>query len=100
MARNVVPQNFFNFPPFSSFFDEDWLQSMQHMSQVGRELQASGLELSEDDKYVYVEVAVPGEFDPNTQPDASYANGMIRITFAKAPQPKQIAINVDKKNKE
>jgi len=39
-------------------------------------------------------VAVPGEIDANKEPDASYAHGVMTVTFVKAPkaQPKKIHV--------
>ncbi len=43
-------------------------------------------------------VNVPGELDPNTEPEATYANGVMTVTFAKSPktQPKKIAVKAGK----
>jgi HSP20 family protein len=39
-------------------------------------------------------VAVPGEIDPNAEPQADIENGVVKITFTKSPksQPKKIAV--------
>ena len=39
-------------------------------------------------------VAVPGDVDLNTEPEAEFDNGVMTITFAKSPksQPKKIAV--------
>jgi len=39
-------------------------------------------------------VAVPGELDQNKEPDASYKNGVMTVTFAKSPktQPRKIMV--------
>lgn len=47
-------------------------------------------------------VAVPGEVDQNGEPEASYKNGIMLITFAKSPksQPKKIRVKqLDSANK-
>lgn len=43
-------------------------------------------------------VAVPGEIDPDTEPEATYKNGVMTVTFAKSPkkQPKKITVKVGK----
>src|ERR1700722_7347174 len=57
MNRKVVPRSFWSFPtmrfPFSLFDEEEegWLQEFSD---------ASGLSVSEDEKNVYVEAALPG----------------------------------------
>lgn len=39
-------------------------------------------------------VAVPGDLDSNAEPDASYKNGVMTVSFAKSPktQPRKIAV--------
>lgn len=39
-------------------------------------------------------VAVPGEIDPNAEPQANVEHGVVKITFTKSPksQPKKIAV--------
>lgn len=39
-------------------------------------------------------VAIPGDVDPNVEPEATYKNGVMTITFAKSPtsQPKKIKV--------
>jgi len=138
MARELIPRNFLeNFWDFDddllSFFDS---RSMGSIS--------SGLSVSEDDKHVYVEaavpgvepdkievsydkgalwirgqqeqekedknrkyyrkasssfsyrLAVPGNIDEKKDPEATYKNGVMKITFDKIPetQPKKIAVRV------
>ncbi len=41
-------------------------------------------------------VAVPGNIDTGAEPESSYANGVVKVTFAKVPeeQPKKIPIKV------
>lgn len=136
MAKELAPRSFWDFPTFRlpSIWgeDEDWPL-----------IEApSGLSVSEDERNVYVEAAVPGiepddvdvtfdkgtlwikgeakeeeedkkkkfyrkasrsfsyhvsvpsEVDPNTEPEATYKNGVMKITFAKSPssQPKKIKV--------
>lgn len=55
MQLDIIPRQFWNFPTkIPSLFDEDDFSSF---------LPSSGLTISEDDKKVYVEAAVPG-IDP------------------------------------
>ncbi len=133
MAFDIVPSSFWRFPRFPSIWDDDeWLMPTS----------STGLSISEDDKNIYVEaavpgldskdievtfekgvlwikgeakeeeedkkkkfwrkasrafsykVAVPGEIDPNKEPEASYKNGVMKVTFAKSPktQPKKIPV--------
>lgn len=135
MAFDLVPQSFFRFPSISSVWDDDVDWAMPQS--------ASGLSVSEDDKNVYIEaavpgidpndvevtfdkgalwikgetkeeqkngkkyyrkatssfsyrVSVPGEIDQNTEPEATYKNGIMTVTFAKTPQaqPKKIPVKV------
>lgn len=39
-------------------------------------------------------IAVPGEIDPNKDPEAVYKNGVMTVTFSKSPasQPKKISL--------
>lgn len=43
-------------------------------------------------------VAVPGEIDPNSEPEATFKNGVMAITFTKSPasQPKKISVKKGK----
>lgn len=43
-------------------------------------------------------VAVPGDLDQNSEPEASYKNGIMTVAFAKSPktQPKKITIKTHK----
>lgn len=136
MAFDLVPRRLLSFPTLPSLWDEDtdWLSMPS--------TQNTGLSISEDEKKVYVEaavpgvkpenievtyqdgyiwvhgevkeeekdkkrkfyrqsaqsfsyrVAVPGDVDPNVEPEATYKNGMMIITFAKSPksQPKKIQV--------
>jgi len=66
----LVPKSFFSLPTLSSMFDEDDWGFMSNSP--------SGLSVSEDDKQVYVEAAVPG-VDPKDV-DITYEKGIIRIS--------------------
>lgn len=134
MAYDLIPRRFLSFPTLSNLWDEDdWLTTPSTQS---------GLSISEDDKNVYVEaavpginpdnievtyhdgyvlvhgevkeeekdknrkyyrqssqsfsyrVAVPGDVDPNKDPEAAYKNGVMTISFTKLPksQPRKIKI--------
>lgn len=39
-------------------------------------------------------VAIPGDVNPNTEPEATYKNGVMTVSFAKSPksQPKKIKV--------
>lgn len=136
MTVDLIPNAFWRFPNFRfpSLWDgrEDWLT----------EEPASGLSISEDERNIYVEAAVPGveakevevtfhqgvlwikgeakeeekgkkyyrkasqnfsyrlpvpgEIDPNKEPEASYKNGVMVVTFAKKPSAKPRRIEVKK----
>lgn len=135
MAFDIVPKRFLSFPTFPSFWDDedDWITMPSTQT---------GLSVSEDEKHVYIEtavpgidpnnievsyqdgyvwvhgevkeeekdknrkyyrqsaqsfsyrVAVPGDVDPNAEPEATYKNGMMVISFPKSvsSQPKKIKI--------
>lgn len=136
MALDLVPRRLLSFPSILPSIwdeDEDWFNMPSTQT---------GLSISEDDKNIYVEaavpginpdnievtyqdgyvwvhgdvkdeerdksrkyyrqsaqsfsyrVAVPGDVDPNVEPEATYKNGMMVITFAKSPasQPKKIKV--------
>ncbi|MEM4270903.1 MAG: Hsp20/alpha crystallin family protein [Candidatus Pacearchaeota archaeon] len=135
MAFDLIPRRLLSFPTLPSFWDEDedWLTMPSTQT---------GLSVSEDEKNVYVEaalpgidpknievtyqdgyvwihgevkeeekdkkrkyyrqsaqsfsyrVAVPGDIDPNSEPEATYKHGMMIVAFAKssASQPKKIKI--------
>ncbi len=138
MAFDLIPRAFWTFPSSLSSIldqDEDWL-SLPNTP--------SGLSVSEDDKNVYVEaavpgvkpedvdvtfekgilwikakgeekqegrkyyreasnsysyrVAVPGDIDHNTEPNAVCKNGKVNITFAKtkSARPKKITVKPHK----
>lgn len=134
MAYNIIRRT--PFTALSSLWDDetDWLSVPASAN--------SGLSVSEDDKNVYIEtavpgidpknievtyhdgyvtvhgevqeeekardrkyyrqfaqsfsyrVAVPGDIDQNTEPEAHYKNGVMKVTFVKTPekQPKKIAV--------
>lgn len=130
MAFDLVPSRFWSFPTLRSWEEEeDWISSP-----------STGVSISEDDKNVYIEaavpglnsedievtfdkgivwikgeakeeekkkkyyrksassfsyrIAVPGEIDPNVEPEATYKNGVMTVTFAKSPKvaPKKITV--------
>ncbi len=145
MARGeIVPRSIFDIPRLSSFFDEDeWLSFPQASNAM-----SNNVSISEDDKNVYVEaavpginpddiemtfdkgllwirgenkeeegdkkkkyyrravqsfsyrIAVPGDVDLNVEPEASSANGVIKVVFAKSAQaqPKKISIKASGKS--
>jgi HSP20 family protein len=134
MGFDLIPRSFFSSPRLPSFFEEDdsWL-SLPH---------SSGLTVSEDDKNVYVEAAVPGlsseeievtfdkgtlwikgdhkeeehdkkkkfyrkassafsyhvtvpgDIDTSSDPEVTYKDGMVKVSFAKMPevQPRKLAV--------
>jgi HSP20 family protein len=136
MTISLIPKKMLSFPDI--WDDDNWLmpQSTQN-----------GLSISEDEKNVYIEtaipgidpkdveitfqdgyiwvraetkqeekdknkkfyrqatssfsyrVAVPGEVDMNSEPEATYKHGVMTITFAKSPkvQPKKIQIKTIEK---
>lgn len=138
MARELIPRNFLeNFWDF----DDDLLSLFDSRQITGI---SSGLSVSEDDKHVYVEAAVPGvepdkievsydkgvlwirgqqeqekedknrkyyrkasssfsyrmvvpgNIDETKDPQATYKNGVMKVTFDKIPetQPKKITVKV------
>lgn len=146
MARDLIPSNFFNSFRFPSLFDLDWDEDrwLNLFNEAGSSW-SSGLSVSEDDKHVYVEaavpgvepdkvevtydkgvlwirgeqdqkqedkdrkfyrrasssfsyrMAVPGEVDMSKDPQATYKNGIMKITFNKIPeaQPKKITVKAE-----
>jgi HSP20 family protein len=136
MTRDLIPRNFLD--KFWDF-DDDLLSLFDTRSVSGL---SSGLSVSEDDKHVYVEAAVPGvdpqkievsydkgvlwirgqqeeknkdrkfyrrastsfsyrmvipgNVDESKDPEATYKNGIMQVTFDKIPepQPKKIAVKV------
>jgi len=139
---SLVPRSFFDFPSLrvpSIFDDADDLLSFPDVGTVGAQ---GGLTVSEDDKNVYVEaaipdidpndievtmdkgvlwvrgqakeeeknkrkkfyrqaqrafsyrVAIPGDVDPNKEPEAVCENGILYLTFEKSEssQPKRISV--------
>ena len=75
----LVPKSFFSLPTLSSMFDEDDWGFMSNSP--------SGLSVSEDDKHVYVEAAVPG-VDPKDV-DITYEKGIIRISARTKKEEKE-----------
>jgi HSP20 family protein len=70
MSLDIIPRSFWNFPSRGpSIFDED--DSWQSF------LPSSGLTVSEDEKHVYIEAAVPG-LDPD-KIEVTYDKGVLWI---------------------
>lgn len=134
---NLVPRSFFS-PRFPSFWDEEEDKMLVPYSST------SGLQISEDEKNVYVEapvpgvdpekveitydkgvlwvrgsqeqeekddnkkyyrraaasfsyrVGVPGNIDETQDPQATYKNGVMKITFVKVPETKPKTIKIKK----
>lgn len=74
----LVPNSFFRFPTLFEELDEDLLPSTTTIS---------GLSISEDDKNVYVEAAVPG-IDPKNV-DVTFNKGILTITGEKTEEEKK-----------
>jgi HSP20 family protein len=137
MVLDIVPRSFLRFPNTPSLWedDDDWGLMTNW---------PSGISISEDEKNVYIEaalpgvdsknieitfdkgvvwikgeakqeeqnkkyyrkaassfsyrIAVPGEVDPNAEPQAAVKNGVMKVTFAKSPatQPKKISVREEK----
>jgi len=135
MTVDIIPNPFWRFPITRPLWEED--DDMMHASSQG-----GGLSISEDEKYIYVEAAVPGidpkdveitfdkgalwikgeakeekkdkkyyrkatrsfsyrimvpgDLDPNQEPEASCKNGVMTVKFAKSPksQPKKITVKM------
>lgn len=66
----LVPRSFWSMPQLSSMFDEDDWGFMSNTP--------SGLSVSEDDKNVYIEAAMPG-VDPKDV-EITYEKGVIKIS--------------------
>jgi HSP20 family protein len=142
---SIVPRSFFDFP---SLHIPSLLEDMDGFLTASSAAAQGGLSVSEDDKKIYVEaaipgvnpndvevtldrgilwirgesrkeerdknkkfyrqaqrafsyrVAVPGDADPNVEPEAMCRDGIIRLTFVKSPQaqPKRIAIKGSQEN--
>ncbi|PWU23597.1 hypothetical protein C5B42_02430 [Candidatus Cerribacteria bacterium 'Amazon FNV 2010 28 9'] len=74
----LVPKSFWSMPSLSSMFDDDdWGFASNS---------PSGLSVSEDDKQVYVEAAVPG-VDPKDV-DITFEKGVVRITASTKQEEK------------
>ena len=132
MAFELIPNSFLRFPSLDLFEQEDGL--------LPSTTSISGLSVSEDEKNVYIEAAVPGidpknvevtfskgllwikaqkeeeektkkyyrkatnsfsyhltvpgEIDPNKEPEAVVKNGLATITFAKLEETKPKKITV------
>jgi HSP20 family protein len=81
MSSDLVPSNAWSFPlmRFSSLVDDDsWLKQ----STV-----PSGLSITEDEEYVYVDAALPGVKTDDI--DISYHNGVLRVTGEVKDEEKQ-----------
>lgn len=140
MAMDLVPANFWRISDdLRNFWADDAWKTLVNNTP-------SGLSISEDDKHVYVEaaipgvnpedveitfdkgvlwikgeskkqvtnrkvyqnmastfsyrVAVPGDVDTSVEPEASWENGVMTITFAKSPQaqPKKITVRTTNKS--
>lgn len=77
----LVPKSFWSLPSLdlpSMLDDADW----GYMSNS-----PSGLSLSEDDKHVYAEAAVPGVSPEDV--DVTYEKGLVRITGASKHEEKE-----------
>ena len=75
----LVPSSFWRFPTLLSEMEEDLLPST---------ITISGLSISEDDKNVYVEAAVPG-IDPKNV-DVTFNKGILTITGEKTEEEKNL----------
>lgn len=78
MARELVPSGFFNSFRIPSLFDWDWDEDhwLSLFKDTGSYL-SSGLSVSEDDKHIYVEAAVPG-IEPD-KVEITYDKGVLWI---------------------
>lgn len=71
MPNDLVMRPFWDFTPFrmSSLIDDDFWPTVSQGN--------GGLSISEDDKYVYIEAAVPG-VDPD-EVEMTFHNGVLKI---------------------
>lgn len=76
---NLVPRSFFEWPRLPSLWDED--EDFWSLSSS-----PSGLQVSEDDKHVYIEAQVPG-VDPD-KVDVTYEKGVLWIRGAQDKEEK------------
>lgn len=137
MANQLSQSSFWRFPMISFPSWMEWMEDREELLPTSNLL--NGLSVSEDDKHVYVEAAVPGvdpkdvdvtfskgvltvkgekkeeekgktylrhatrsffyrvtpgDVDPKKEPQATYKNGVMTITFAKVPEakPKKIPV--------
>ena len=74
----LIPNSFWRFPTLLSEMEEDLLPSTTAIS---------GLSISEDDKNIYVEAAVPG-IDPKNV-DVTFSKGILTITGEKEEEEKK-----------
>lgn len=84
MPYDLVPNNFFSFPNFPSFRlpsiwedDDEWLTPSSS---------PSGLSVSEDEKNVYIEAALPGIDSKNIE--VTYQDGYVWIRGAEKKEEK------------
>lgn len=69
MGYDIIPRRFLSFPNLSSLWDDDdWLSTPQR---------ESNLSISEDEKNVYIDAAVPGINPDNI--DVTYQDGYVWI---------------------
>src|SRR3972149_974843 len=78
MNSYLIPRSFWGFPSLLEEMDEDLLLSTTTIS---------GLSISEDDKSVYVEAAVPG-IDPKNV-DVTFNKGILTITGERTEEEKK-----------
>lgn len=78
MAYDLLPGQYFRFPAFRSVWDDEDYTSTSS---------GSGLSISEDDKNIYVEAAVPG-IDPKDI-EVTYDKGMLWIKGESKNEEKQ-----------
>jgi len=78
MARDLIPSSFFNSLRIPNLFDLDWDEDrwLNLFNDSGSAL-SSGLAVSEDDKHIYVEAAVPG-VEPD-KVEVTYDKGILWI---------------------
>lgn len=81
MANDLIPRSFWRFPmtPFSSMMDE--MEDLMPTSNL-----FNGLAVSEDDKNVYIEAAVPGVEGKDV--DITFNKGILTIKAEKKEEEK------------
>jgi HSP20 family protein len=75
----LVPRSAFPFGGLSSFFDEDNWGIMSNMP--------NGISLAEDDKHVYIEVALPGVSSKDV--DLTFEKGVLRVVAERKEEEKE-----------